>query len=163
VLARAICVVSLVVVIGCIGCRGGDKAPAVGSEPVAASAVPAVPPAVPGEVPRQGAGRQVVRLSKGSFPAEKYEEVRARLDAAKEKLVPAIRALRGCLQYWVAIDPVSNTMINVSLWETLADAKQMETLQAMRALAGEFIALGVIFEQPITNSQMLWDLSLGAR
>lgn len=107
---------------------------------------------------RQAVGMQVVRLSRGSFPPEKYEAVRARLDAAKEQLIPAIRALRGCLHYWVAIDPVSNTMINVSLWETLDDAKQMDTLQPMQALAGEFIALGVTFERPITNSQMLWDL-----
>ena len=137
---RVLCIVSLLI---SLGCKGRDQAPSSGSPPVPASAV--------------------VRISKGSFPPEKYEEVRARLDAAKEKLVPAIRALRGCLHYWAAIDPVSNTMVNVSLWETLADAKQMETLQPMQALAGEFIALGVTFERPITNSQMLWDVPLPAK
>lgn len=30
-----------------------------------------------------------------------------------------------------------------------------------KALAGEFIGLGVTFERPITNSQMLWEVSLG--
>lgn len=100
----------------------------------------------------------VIRLSRGSFPAERYEEVRARLDAARATLVPAVRGLHGCLHFWAAIDPVSNTMLNVSVWETLADAKQMETLQPMLALAGEFSALGVTFERPITNSQVLWDV-----
>jgi hypothetical protein len=50
--------------------------------------------------------------------------------------VPAIRALCGCLHYWVAIVSVTNTMGNVSFWETLEDAKQMDTLELRRALAG---------------------------
>jgi len=33
----------------------------------------------------------------------------------------------------------------------------------MQALAGEFIGLGVAFERPITNSQMLWEVPLGPR
>jgi hypothetical protein len=137
VLTRAICVLVLVVV----GCKGDDKA-------------------APHAVTRQNAGMSVVRISKGSFPPEKYEEVRTRLDAAKEKLVPAIRALHGCLAYWAAIDQASSTMVNVSLWETLADAKQMEMLEPMKALAGEFIGIGVTFERPITNSQMVWEIPL---
>ena len=135
---RAICVLLLVVV----GCKVDGKA------------------APPGA--RQPGGMSVVRISKGSFPPEKYEEVRARLDAAKEKLVPAIRALHGCLAYWAAIDQASSTMVNVSLWETLADAKQMETLEPMKALAGEFVGIGVTFERPITNSQMVWEVPLAA-
>jgi hypothetical protein len=146
VLARSICVVSFLLM---IGCKGGDRAPELGAA------------AAPREGTRQNTAMTVVRLSRGSFPPEKYEEVRARLDAAKEKLVPAIRALHGCLHYWAAIDQTSSTMINVSLWETLADARQMETLQPMLALAGEFVALGVTFERPITNSQMLWEVPLG--
>src|SRR4051812_21203395 len=100
-----------------VGCKGDDKA-------------------APRAVTRQNAGMSIVRLSKGSFPPEKYEEVRTRLDAAKEKLVPAIRALHGCLASWAAIDQASSTMVNASLWETLADPKQMETPEPMKALAG---------------------------
>ncbi len=146
--ARAIWVLSLLVIFGC-------KAPASGTAPVVAPEKSVEPPR---EGMRQPAGMPVIRISKGSFPPEKYEEVRARLEAAKDKLEPAIRGLRGSLHYWMAIDPVSSTMINVSVWETLADARQMETLQAMQALAGEFIALGVTFERPITNSQVLWEI-----
>jgi hypothetical protein len=39
----------------------------------------------------------------------------------------------------------------VSVWRTLEDARPMETLAPMLALAGEFVALGVTFERPITN------------
>ena len=154
--AHVICVVSFWVLTACKGVPSGTAGG--GQSPGAAGAT-----TQPAKETRQNVGMQVVRISKGSFPAEKYEEVRARLDAAQERLVPAIRALRGCLHYWVAIDPVSNTMVNVSLWETLEDAKQMETLQPMQALAGEFISLGVTFERPITNSQMLWIVPLDVK
>jgi hypothetical protein len=68
-----------------------------------------------------------------------------------------VRALRGCLHYYAAIDPVSNTMVNVSIWETREDAKQLDQFTPMLALAGEFVSLGVSFEAPITNSDVLWE------
>lgn len=68
------------------------------------------------------------------FAPESYEPVKQRLDASRKSL-----------------DAESNTLINVSVWKTVADAKQMDTLQAMRDLACEFIAAGVTFERPISN------------
>ena len=152
VLARSICLASLVILVACKAAApaAGPAGPAAGGTspaPVAAKREGAQPVSMP-----------VIRLSRGSFPPERLEEVRTRLDAARATLVPAVRGLRGCLHFWAAIDPVSSTMLNVSVWETLADAKQMETLAPMLALAGEFIALGVTFERPITNSQVLWDV-----
>ena len=47
-------------------------------------------------------------------------------------------------------------MHNVSVWETLDDAKQMDTLQAMLDLRPPFVAAGVRFERPITNHETLW-------
>lgn len=141
-MARTIWVLSLLVL---VGCKGGDRPPA------------------PGPAVRVASVGSVIRISKGSFPADKLDLVRARLAASKDKLEPAIRGLRGCLHYWASIDPETHTIYNVSVWETLADARQMDTLEAMKALAGEFIALGVAFERPITNSQVLWDLPMPAR
>jgi hypothetical protein len=100
----------------------------------------------------------VVRISRGSFAPESYESVKQRLDASRKSLVPAIKKLRGLLHYYVGIDPESNTLINVSVWKTLANAKQMDTLQAMRNLASEFIAAGVTFERPISNYETLWEI-----
>ena len=100
----------------------------------------------------------VVRISKGSFRAEDFEKVKARLDASQESLLPAISGLNGCLHYWAGIDFTSNTMINVSVWKTLADARQMETLAPMLALAREFVQLGVVFEWPINNYVTLWEI-----
>jgi hypothetical protein len=100
----------------------------------------------------------VVRLSRGAFPAEKYTIVRDRLQSAQSSLVPAIKALRGCLHYWAGVDPTSNTMINVSVWATLDDAKQMEALAPMLSLATDFVSIGVQFERPITNYNSLWEI-----
>ncbi|HWN70019.1 MAG TPA: hypothetical protein VNM90_20405 [Haliangium sp.] len=115
------------------------------------------PSAMAGPRAKKGA-LPVVRISRGSFAPESYEAVKQRLDASRKGLVPAIKKLRGLLHYYVGIDPVSNTMINVSVWKTLDHAKQMDTLQAMRDLAGEFIAAGVTFERPISNYETLWEI-----
>jgi hypothetical protein len=99
----------------------------------------------------------VIRISRASFGKDSYTDVRARLDESRATLEPAVRALRGCLHYYAAIDSVSNTMVNVSIWDTREDAKQLDQFTPMLALAGEFVSLGVSFEAPITNSDVLWE------
>lgn len=99
----------------------------------------------------------VLRISRATFAAESYADVRSHLDASRAKLETAISALRGFIHYWAAIDPATNSAVNVSVWQTLEDAKQLDQLTDMLVLAGELIALGVSFERPITNSDVLWD------
>lgn len=100
----------------------------------------------------------VVRISRGSFPPESFDAVNRRLDESQQSLVPAIRALDGLISYYAGADAQSNTMVNVSVWESLAAAEQMATLPEMLALAGEFISLGVSFERPIVNYDCLWQI-----
>lgn len=99
-----------------------------------------------------------VRISKGSYKPELHGEVTGRLDASSSSLVPAIRAMPGCLSYYVGLDQSSSTMVNVSIWDTLEHAQAMGSLPQMAALAKEFIALGVEFERPIVNYPVLWQL-----
>ena len=99
-----------------------------------------------------------MRISRGSFKPEDYDRIKARLDESEQTLVPAIMELSGCMHYWAGIDRTSNTMVNVSVWKSLADAKQMDTLAPMLALAGEFVRLGVVFERPISNYETLWQI-----
>src|SRR5512145_2500502 len=101
----------------------------------------------------------IVRISRGSFAPEKYETIKTRLDGARESLVPAIRRLSGCLHYFAAIDRESSSMVNVSVWRSLADARQMQTLGPMLALAEDFSREGVRFERPVINYETLWTLS----
>jgi quinol monooxygenase YgiN len=104
------------------------------------------------------ASGQIVRLSRASFPAEKYEEVKRRLEESQHTLVPALRDLAGCVHYYAAIDRESGTMINVSVWRSLEDADQMRTFAPMLALAESFAQIGVRFERPIINYQTLWQI-----
>jgi hypothetical protein len=117
--------------------------------------------------PRAHAGQPaargaVVRISRGSFAPEAYDAVRRRLDQAQESLIPAIRQLSGCLHYYAAIDRDSGSMVNVSVWRTLADAQQMQTLAPMLALAEAFTREGVDFERPVINYQTLWEIEPSA-
>jgi quinol monooxygenase YgiN len=100
----------------------------------------------------------IVRISRGSFAPEKYEAVKRRLDDAKMTLVPAIRDLAGCQYYYAAIDRESSSMVNVSVWDSLAHAQQMQSLAPMQALAELFTRDGVRFERPIIDYETLWTI-----
>jgi quinol monooxygenase YgiN len=97
----------------------------------------------------------VVRISRGFIKPDDYDTIAKRLEEARQTLVPGIRQLHGCLHYSAGIDHQSNTMVNVSVWRSLTDARQMETLAPMLALADEFSQLGVNFERPIVNYEVL--------
>ena len=100
----------------------------------------------------------VVRISLGRFDADKYDMIRQLLDQSQKTLIPAIRALKGNRAYHVGIDRENSAMTNVSVWETLDDAKQMASPQAMLDLAKTFVDAGVRFERPITNHETLWTI-----
>ena len=98
----------------------------------------------------------VIRISRGSFAAAEHDRVKERLAATEEALVGELAKLPGLRHYYVAIDRTSSTMVNVSVWDTLEDATQMDSLPAMQALAKDFVAMGVSFERPIINLAILW-------
>ena len=107
--------------------------------------------------PGAASGR-IVRLSRASVPADRFDEVNTRLEEAQHTLIPALNALSGCLYYSAAIDRESSSMINVSVWRSLEEADQMRTLAPMLALAESFTRIGVRFERPIVNYQALWQI-----
>jgi quinol monooxygenase YgiN len=99
----------------------------------------------------------VVRISQGFFRAEQHEAIAGRLQEGRTLLDPALRALPGLIHYYVSIDPVSHSMVNVSVWESLEAASRMSTLPEMLAQRDVFTALGVAF-QPIRNYAGLWSI-----
>ena len=99
----------------------------------------------------------VVRISKGHFAPEQYEEVRRRIEESATPLVPAIQELAGLLYYHVAVDAVTNTVVNVSIWESETAARQMETLAPMLAQRPVLEAAGVRFDR-IANYLPLWKI-----
>ncbi|MFH0344187.1 MAG: hypothetical protein ACHBNF_19165 [Chromatiales bacterium] len=97
----------------------------------------------------------VVRISKGRFAPERYEEVKRLIDESAAPLVPAIQQLRGLLYYHAAVDQSTSTIVNVSVWESLEAAKQMDTLQPMLAQRPILEAAGVQFDK-IANYEPAW-------
>jgi quinol monooxygenase YgiN len=101
---------------------------------------------------------KIVRISIGFFSAEQVDKVQTMLDNDfKNSLIPAIRKLKGNLNYYVAIDRKKNAMTNVSIWENYEDAMQMATLPEMLNARETFEALGIKFID-ITNHNVLWEL-----
>ncbi len=99
----------------------------------------------------------VVRVSQDFFEPQQYDIVAARLKEGRSILEPALRALPGLIHYYVSIDSTSNSLVNVSIWESLPAAQQMNTLKEMLTQRDIFVALGVKF-QSIRNYSGLWSI-----
>jgi hypothetical protein len=97
----------------------------------------------------------VIRISKGQFPLEKAAEAERLLAESERALERPLRALSGLLHYFVAIDREKGFLTNVSIWDSLEHAHQMDRLSEMLAQRPILEAAGVSFE-PITNHETLW-------
>ena len=100
----------------------------------------------------------VVRISKGKCDL-------VHIAAAERLLVDSERALReplsrlaGLLHYYVGIDRATGYVTNVSIWESLEAAHQMDALQVMLAQRPLLERAGVTFEV-ITNHETLWTIT----
>ncbi len=100
---------------------------------------------------------RVVRVSQGFFEPQQYDIIAAKLIEGRSILEPALRSLSGLIHYYVSIDSISNSMVNVSVWESMQAAQQMNTLKEMLSQRDIFVALGVKF-QPIRNYSGLWSI-----
>jgi hypothetical protein len=99
----------------------------------------------------------VVRISKGQYASDGGEAERL-LSDGEASLRESIENLNGLLHYYVGIDRERRYLTNVSVWETLEDAHQMDSLQAMLAQRPVLEAAGVSFE-PITNHETIWAIT----
>jgi len=100
----------------------------------------------------------VVRISKGRFDPAHAAAARQNLVESEVALREAITALPGLVHYYVGIDEDRGQVTNVSVWESLEHAQQMDTLAPMLAQRPLLEAVGVTFE-PITNHATLWAIT----
>ncbi|MCC6790169.1 MAG: hypothetical protein IT336_00705 [Thermomicrobiales bacterium] len=96
-----------------------------------------------------------VRLTRGRFAADKFNEMADRLQAAETTLSPVIRALPGLIDYYAGIDEVSSTMIRVSVWDKAEHAERMSKLVEVQQMRDEFERAGVEWE-PIHTYSVAW-------
>lgn len=101
---------------------------------------------------------KTIRISNASFPPEQTEIVESMLNNEfRNAITPAIKRLKGNINFSVGMDKEKCVMTNVSIWQTLQDAKQLDTLKEMIESRPPFEAVGVKFEK-ITNHKVLWEL-----
>jgi len=98
---------------------------------------------------------KIVRISRGQFDPARADEVRRTLSAGEQALHAAIAPLRGLRGFYAAIDDEAGSVVNVSVWGSYEDARQMDTLAEMRAQRGPVEQAGVTFEA-IVNYETLW-------
>ena len=100
----------------------------------------------------------VVRISKGSFDLGDVETARLLLRDSEDVLRDVLADLPGLIHYYVGVDAEKGYLTNVSVWDTLEHAHQMDTLQEMLAQRPILEAAGVGFEA-ITNHQVIWAIT----
>jgi len=100
----------------------------------------------------------VIRISIGRFDPDKIEMMKLALKETYDKLAPGIKLMSGNHGFVAGIDAENCTMVNISFWDSVKSAKQMEHFQPMLDLAQEFIKMGVRFERPILNFEPLWTI-----
>jgi hypothetical protein len=98
---------------------------------------------------------QVVRISKGTIDPSHLAEAEHLLVDSERALRDALTSLKGLVHYYVGIDRARGALTNVSVWDSLEHAHQMDTLPAMLAQRPILEAAGVTFE-PITNHETVW-------
>jgi hypothetical protein len=103
----------------------------------------------------------VVRVSKGRIDLADIEQAEQLLAASEQALREPLGELTGLLHYYVGIDRELGYLTNVSVWETLEAADQMNTLAAMLAQRPILEQAGVTFE-PITNHETIWAIATHA-
>lgn len=100
----------------------------------------------------------VVRISKGTFDLTRLPDAERLLAESERALRDAITQLAGLLHYYVGIDRVRGSLTNVSVWDSLEHAHQMDTLQPMLAQRPILEAGGIAFEV-LTNHETLWTIT----
>jgi hypothetical protein len=100
----------------------------------------------------------VVRISKGKFDVKNVATAEHLLADSERALRGPLSQLRGLLHYYVGIDRAAGYLTNVSVWESMEAAHQLDTLQAMLAQRPILEAAGVTFEV-ITNHDTLWTIT----
>ena len=100
----------------------------------------------------------VVRISKGKFDAAKSADAERVLATSEQALRASLSRLPGLLHYYVGIDREKGYLTNVSIWDSLRNARQMDSLAEMLAQRPILEAAGVTFEA-ITNHEVLWTIT----
>ena len=100
----------------------------------------------------------IIRVSVIRSQPQRFVELKQMMAESIAVLEPGIRQMRGLIHFYAGEDDAVNSLVNVSLWRTLEDAKQLDTFQPMLDLGKAFVSKGATFERPIMNYALQWDI-----
>ena len=99
----------------------------------------------------------VVRISNATFDLARLADAEQLVATSESALRDPLARLPGLLQFYAGIDRVRGVVTNVSIWDTLEHAHQLDTFEPMLAQRPIGVAAGVTF-QPITNHEIRWTI-----
>lgn len=100
----------------------------------------------------------VVRVSVIRCAPERFADVRQLMIEVEPVLRPGIEAMPGLISFYAGADEATSSLVNVSIWNTLDEAKQLDHFQPMLDAGKVFVQKGAVFERPIMNYLPLWQL-----
>jgi hypothetical protein len=100
----------------------------------------------------------VVRVSILRCAPGQFAELQQMMIEADSVLRPGIEAMPGLINFYAGADEATSSLMNVSVWKTLDNARQLDTFQPMLDLGKVFVQKGATFERPIMNHLTLWQL-----
>lgn len=74
-----------------------------------------------------------------------------------KSVLTGIKQLSGLMHFFAGVDKERAQITNVSVWDSVENAKQLSTFQPMLDLGKEFSAKGATFLRPIPNFECLWE------
>ena len=98
----------------------------------------------------------VVRISIARCDAAQFDTLRQMMIDSEAALRPGIEAMPGHVAFYAGADSATASLTNVSLWDSLKHAQQLDRFQPMLDAGKRFAAAGARFERPIMNHTSLW-------
>ena len=101
--------------------------------------------------------RAVIRVARSDWDPARFDQATEINERTSEYLVPAIQQLDGLIAFYAGVSPTGSLM-NASIWQSTANAQQMDSLKEMIVDArNEFSAIGATFT-PIVNYPIVWSI-----
>lgn len=98
----------------------------------------------------------IVRISIMRCDAAQFDTLLHMMSESEAALRPGIEQMPGHLAFFAGADPEICTLTNISLWDTLEHAKQLDDFQPMLEAGKRFVAAGARLERPVINSATTW-------
>lgn len=101
-----------------------------------------------------------VRIALVRCDPDNFELISDKMEKSEHSLRAGIEAMPGLLAYYAGADAATLTLTNVSFWDSVEHAKQLDTFEPMVALARELTADGGRPERPVMNHTLQWSFGL---